>query len=67
MCYPKEDRARIMEYAMLDDKEDLFRSAPMQAKLRRLCLGIRKAFHLEEEPVTYRWEQYLDTPLTPAS
>ena len=67
MCYPKEDRARIMEYAMLDGKEDLFRSAPMQAKLRRLCLGIRKAFHLEEEPVTYRWEQYLDTPLTPAS
>lgn len=65
MCYPKEDRARIMEYAMLDGQEDLFGSAPIQEKLHRLCLGIRKAFHLEDEPVIYRWEQYLDTPLAP--
>ena len=65
MCYPKEDRARIMEYAMLDGQEDLFRSAPMQAKLRKLCQGIRKAFYLEAEPVAYRWEQYLDAPLAP--
>lgn len=65
MCYPKEDRARIMEYAMLDGQEDLFRSAPMQSKLRKLCQGIRKAFYLEAEPVAYRWEQYLDTPLAP--
>ena len=52
-----------MEYAMLDGQEDLFRSAPMQAKLRKLCLGIREAFHLEAEPVVYRWEQYLNAPL----
>ena len=63
MTYPKEDRARIMEYAMLDGQEYLFQSAPMQAKLRKLCLGIRKTFDLEKEPVVYRWEQYLTTPL----
>ena len=63
MSYPREDRARIMEYAMLDDQEYLFQSAPMQAKLRKLCLGIRKAFDLEKEPVVYRWEQYLTKPL----
>ena len=66
MTYPKEDRARIMEYAMMDDQADLFRSAPMQAKLKKLCQGIRKTFHLEKEPVTYRWEQYLNSPLNPS-
>ena len=65
MCYPKEDRARIMEYAMLDGQQDLFQSAPMQAKLRRLCQGIRKAFGLGQEATVYRWEQYLQTPLNP--
>ena len=63
MCYPKEDRARIMEYAMLDGQEDLFQSTPVQNKLRKLCLGIREAFHLEDEPVIYRWERYLNEPL----
>lgn len=63
MSFPKEDRARIMEYAMMPNQEDTFRSDPMQAKLRQLCLGIREAFHLEQEPVVYRWEQYLKTPL----
>ena len=63
MCYSREDRASIMEYAMSDGHEDLFRSAPMQAKLRKLCLGIRKAFRLEDEEVIYRWERYLDVPL----
>lgn len=66
MSYPKEDRARVMEYAMLEGQADLFQSAPMQAKLKKLCQGIRKAFHLEKEPVTYRWEQYLDAPLYPS-
>lgn len=66
MGYPKEDRARIMEYAMLDGHADLFQSAPMQAKLRKLCQGIRKAFGLEQESVSYLWEQYLETPLGPA-
>lgn len=59
MSYPKEDRARIMEYAMMENQTDIFRSAPMQAKLRQLCLGIRESFHLEQSSETYRWEQYL--------
>ena len=66
MSYPKEDRARIMEYAMLDGQAALFQSAPMQAKLRKLCQGIRVAFGLEQESVNYRWEQYLDQPLASA-
>ena len=66
MTYPKEDRARIMEYAMLSGQESYFQSAPMQAKLRTLCAGIRNAFVLETEPVIYRWEQYLHEPLNPA-
>jgi len=65
MSYPKEDRARIMEYAMLEGHREDFQSAPMQAKLRTLCLGIREAFGLEGEPVIYRWEQYLQSPLAP--
>ena len=66
MSYPKEDRARIMEYAMLEGQAHLFQSAPMQSKLRKLCHGIRMAFDLEQEPVVYLWEQYLDTPLGPS-
>ena len=65
MSSPKEDRARIMEYAMLDGYAALFQSAPMQAKLCTLCKGIRDAFGLKSEPVIFRWEQYLDAPLTP--
>lgn len=65
MGYPKEDRARIMEYATMEGQADLFQSAPMQSKLRTLCKGIRKAFGLEKEPVSYLWEQYLDSPLAP--
>ena len=31
----------------------------MQAKLRRICEGIRKAFGLEADETRYIWEQYL--------
>ena len=63
MSYPKEDRARIMEYAMMPENEDIFASSILQQKLRTLCLGIRDAFNLKfpEEPPL--WEQYLDTPI----
>ena len=63
MSYPKEDRARIMEYAMMPGNEDLFAAPILQEKLRTLCLGIRDAFNLKfsEEPPL--WEQYLDEPL----
>lgn len=63
MSYPKEDRARIMEYAMMDQNESLFESETMQKKLRQLSLGIREAFGLKKSTETFRWEQYLKEPL----
>lgn len=57
MSYPKEDRARIMEYAMLEGNEDYFTSKTMKKKLETVCKGIRKAFKLEDGD--YLWEQYL--------
>ncbi|MBR4291212.1 MAG: hypothetical protein IKT52_11340 [Oscillospiraceae bacterium] len=63
MSYPKEDRARIMEYAMMDGNETCFESETMQKKLRQLCIGIREAFGLKKSPEVFRWEQYLKEPL----
>ena len=63
MSYPKEDRARILEYAMMPGNEGYFDSEILQNKLRVLCAGIREAFELEESGV-YPWEQYLHKPLT---
>ena len=57
MSYPKEDRARIMEYAMLEGNEAYFATETMANKLETLCKGIRKAFKLDEGD--YLWEQYL--------
>lgn len=63
MSYPREDRARIMEYAMTDSHADRFLSPYLQAKLRQLCIGIREAFGLESTSEPLLWEQYLQTPL----
>lgn len=63
MSFPKEDRARIMEYACTSGMEAYFQSEPMQAKLKTLCEGIREAYGLEKSPETYLWEQYLMTSL----
>lgn len=63
MSFPKEDRARIMEYAMTPGNEKLFQTEAMQRKLSTLCLGIRKAFLLADSPEIFLWEQYLHTPL----
>lgn len=60
MSFPREDRARILEYAMMPGNEAVFASETMQKKLATICLGIRQAFELEED-VVYRWEQYLIT------
>lgn len=65
MSYPKEDRARIMEYASVEGNESLFVSKTMQKKLEALCVGIREAFDLREYPNAMIWEQYLKEPLTP--
>ena len=61
----KEDRARILENAILSGKKDLFRSEYMQRKLTTLCLGIREAYGLKKTAEILPWEQYLVTPLAP--
>lgn len=63
MSYPNEDRARVMEYAILPGNAHLFQTEIMQAKLLALCQGIREAYGLEKSPDTYPWEQYLDASL----
>ena len=65
MLYPKEDRARILENAMLPGKKDLFQSEYMQRKLTALCTGIREAYGLKKHPEVLPWEQYLINPLVP--
>ena len=59
MSFPKEDRARIFEYAMLPNQEDLFHSPIMQQKLLSICTGIRETYGLTAHPETFPWEQYL--------
>ena len=59
MSYPKEDRAQIMEYAMLEGNEAYFTSKTMQKKLQTLCKGINRAFSLSDSEA-YLWEQYLN-------
>lgn len=67
MGYPKEDRARILENAMLQGNRELFQSEYMQKKLTALCRGIREAYKLKKLPETLPWEQYLITPLAPTA
>ena len=62
MSFPKEDRARIFEYAMTPGNDNCFAAPVMRAKLRQLCLGIREAFDLEDSLETFLWEQYLEEP-----
>lgn len=65
MYYLKEDRARILENAILPGKQDLFRSEYMQRKLTAMCSAIREAYGLKKHPEVLPWEQYLINPLTP--
>ena len=59
MSFPNEDRARVMEYAMMPDNAAYFASDTMQAKLKTLCAGIREAFGLKNYTEPLLWEQYL--------
>lgn len=59
MSFAIEDRSRILEYASLPGNEAYFTSATMQAKLQRVCTGIRQAFGLEGDSRSFVWEQYL--------
>lgn len=63
MSYPKEDRARIMEYAMVEGNESYFTSSVMQKKLHQICQGIRKAYGLQKSPEEFLWERYLSESL----
>ena len=63
MSYPKEDRARIFEYAMTAGNAPLFAASPLQYKLKMLCQGIREAFGLKKSPENFLWEQYLNQPM----
>ena len=65
MSFPKEDRARIFEFACMEGNEHFFLSHTMQRKLRTLCEGIREAYDLEKDPKIFLWEQYLESPLAP--
>ncbi len=58
MSFPLEDRARVMEYAMMPGNEAFFQSKTMQAKLKLLSQGIRKAFKMEKYEEPLLWEQY---------
>lgn len=60
---PHEDRSRIIACAMMEGNAELFASATMQAKLLRVCEGIREAYGLEKSKETYIWEQYLNKSL----
>lgn len=59
MSYPKEDRARIFEYAVMEGNEAFFQSEVMQLKLKTLCKGIREAFNMKKYTDPLAWEQYL--------
>lgn len=64
MSYPREDRARVMEYAMLPGNAELFDSKIMQEKLTAICEGIREAYGLRKTEESFLWEQYLLLPIT---
>jgi len=63
MASPAEDRAQIMAFAMTQGNDHRFQSPYLQAKLSRLCAGIREAFGLKDHTAPLLWEQYLTVPL----
>lgn len=63
MTFPHEDRCRLFVYAMLDGNEEIFANEAMQAKLKRMCQGIRESYGYERDGNTYQWERYLNESL----
>ena len=63
MTFAYEDRATVMEYALLDNCAEYFTSDIMQEKLTTLCQGIRRAFGWRYYEGTFLWEQYLKESL----
>jgi hypothetical protein len=62
MTFAKEDRATVLEYAMLPGNESCFESETMQKKLNSLCWSIRRAFRWTDAETVFPWEQYLHQP-----
>lgn len=61
--FPGEDRARIMEYAMLDEADARRKKIEvprLQAKLKYICEQIRKGFDTTGWPEKTVWEQALN-------
>lgn len=58
-----EDRCSIFYNAILGGNAEMFKAPVMQAKLLRLCMGIREAYGLQKSEKTYLWERYLETSL----
>lgn len=61
--FPGEDRARIMEYAMLDESDarrKKIEEPRLQAKLKYICEQIRKGFDTTGWPEKTSWEQALN-------
>lgn len=57
---PTEDRARVLEYAMVNWGENYFEPGTVLAdKLDYYCRCIRDAFNTEGWPAVTTWEQYL--------
>lgn len=63
MTFPHEDRSRLFVAAMEEGNADLFASEVMQAKLKRLCQGIREGYGYQRSKEVFAWEQYLAEPL----
>lgn len=63
MTFPHEDRCRLFVHAMLEGNEEIFQTEAMQAKLKRMCQGIRESYGYERDGNTYQWEQYLNESL----
>ena len=63
MTYPHEDRCRLFVHAMMEGNASVFANKTMQAKLKRMCQGIRESYGYEKNGKTYLWEQYLKTSL----
>lgn len=63
MTFPHEDRCRVFVHAMMEGNESIFTTKTMQAKLKRMCQGIRESYGYEKNGKTYLWEQYLNTSL----
>ncbi|MBR2047400.1 MAG: hypothetical protein IJ960_02255 [Oscillospiraceae bacterium] len=60
MISPREDRAQVFLYAMLEGEQNRFLSDTMQEKLSQISQTLRDVFHISEDVIPL-WEQYLKT------